>query len=77
MLAREDLIIRSARNWSKQAGTQDSDTAVCAIVEMHRIVVSLSQSPCRCHLADTSRSAKGRILTVLHSDSAGVPKNLD
>ena len=37
--SREDLIIRSAKDWHKQPGTQSSDVSVSAIVEMHRVVV--------------------------------------
>ncbi|KAL8286768.1 hypothetical protein RQP46_004296 [Phenoliferia psychrophenolica] len=55
--SREDLIIRSAKEWCKQPGIQPSDVSVSAIVELHRVV--------------------GRILTVLHTDGAGMPKNMD
>jgi hypothetical protein len=43
-IPKEDYIVRSAKTWFSQPGSQRSDSGLSAMVEMHRIVVSRSLS---------------------------------
>lgn len=40
-IPKEDFIIRNAKSWYREPGAQKTDVGLSAMVEMHRIVVSL------------------------------------
>lgn len=70
-IPKEDYIVRSAKTWFSQPGSQRSDSGLSAMVEMHRIVVSRRPPPSLRASADSSYS-QGRIIDTLYSDTRSV-----